>query len=78
MASVTFVSRSEAMANFKETLEGRQDLFRDAPDSVLRDRFKEPMMRRQATIMITAAKDISPWENMLEVKNLEVREFQTT
>ena len=39
VASVTFVSRSEAMANFKETLEGRQDLFRDAPDSVLRDRF---------------------------------------
>ena len=39
VASVTFVGRFEAMANFKETLEGRQDLFRDAPDSVLRDRF---------------------------------------
>ena len=39
VASVTFMSRSEAMANFKETLDGRQDLFRDAPDSVLRDRF---------------------------------------
>lgn len=39
VASVTFVSRAEAMASFKENIEDNQALFDNTPDSVLRDRF---------------------------------------
>lgn len=39
VSSVTFVSRAEAMADFKENIEDNQALFDNTPDSVLRDRF---------------------------------------